>query len=313
MNQNKVDFIDETRDIKDVNEIGQFIPLHYHFQMMSDTIRTNAFRTAIEEVVKPHHKVAELGSGSGILTFFAAKQGARVWSVEYNPAMVTASQKFIHDNGLSERVTITQGDAFTWLPPEPVDIVICEMLHSALLREKQLEVITNFRNAHLARFGKIPRLLPNATLLGVQPVWQEYDFGGFYAPIPLFQSAYEKNEDCISDGGPVVYKIIDYDKSIMATFDSEVFFHFQQDIKVNSLRFITKSLLTINLTTGQTVDWNSQNLILPLRETMEIKAGQTLRLNFSYKPGDSIEVLQNSIEAEIVEIDLARHQETQSA
>lgn len=283
----------------EINEIGQFIPLHYHFQMLSDTIRTNAFRKAIEQIVKPHHKVAELGSGSGILTFFAAKQGAKVYAVEYNPALVSASQKFIHENGLSENVVITQGDAANWLPPEPVDIVICEMLHSALLREKQLQVISNFRDAHLARFGKIPRLLPNATLLGVQPMWQEYDFNGFYAPVPLFQSAYEKSNDCFSDNGPIVYKVIDYDKAIMATFDSEVFFHFQNDRKINSLRFVTKSLLTIDLTTGQTVDWNNQNLILPLQKTIEVKAGQILRLNFSYKPGDSIETLQGSMKTEI--------------
>ena len=114
------------------NEIGQFIPLHYHFQMLADTSRMTAFREAIEKVVTPQLKVADLGSGTGVLSFHAAKRGAKVWAVEYNPALVSVSRKFITENGVSDRVQIVQAEASAWLPPEPVDVVICEMLHSAL-------------------------------------------------------------------------------------------------------------------------------------------------------------------------------------
>ena len=284
----------------EINEIGQFIPMHYHFQMLSDASRMTAFRTAIEQIVKPHHKVAELGSGTGVLSSFAAKQGARVWAVEYNPALVSASRRFLKENGLSDRVQVFEGDASSWLPPEPVDLVICEMLHSALLREKQLQVVSAFRDAHYARFGTTPQLLPNATLLGVQPVWQCYDFNGYYAPVPLFQSAYHTAEDCSICGDPVVYKIVDYDNAHMETFDSNVFFPFSHDTKVNALRFITKSLLSMDFSTGQTVDWHSQHIILPLQQQLHIKAGQALRVHFSYRPGDPIEKLSNSINIEIV-------------
>lgn len=284
----------------EINEIGQFIPMHYHFQMLSDASRMTAFRTAIEQVVTPQHRVVELGSGTGVMSFYAAKQGARVWAVEYNPALVSASRKFLSENGLSDRVQVFEADASCWLPPEPVDLVICEMLHSALLREKQVQVISAFRDAHQARFGKIPRILPNATLLGVQPVWQCYDFNGYYAPVPLFQSPYSIEGDCRSCGEPVVYKIVDYDNAQMETYESDVFFPFQQDTKVNALRFITKSLLTMDLSTGQTVDWHSQHIILPLRQPLQLKAGQTLRVRFSYRPGDPIEVLHNAIHVEVI-------------
>jgi len=284
----------------EINEIGQFIPLHYHFQMLSDKSRMTAFRTAIEQVVTPQHKVVELGSGTGVLSFFAAKQGARVWAAEYNPALVSASRKFIKDNGLSDRVHVFEADASTWLPPEPVDLVICEMLHSALLREKQVHVIAAFRDAHIKRFGIAPQILPNATLLGVQPVWQCYDFNGFHAPVPLFQSPYYAIDDCLECSDTVVYKIVDYDNAHVETFESDVFFPFQQDTKVNALRFTTKNLLTIDLNTGKTIDWHSQYIVIPLHQEVSLQAGQSMRVRFSYKPGDPIEALNNSINVEIL-------------
>lgn len=285
----------------EINEIGQFIPLHYHYQMLSDSFRMNAFKTAIDQIVTPKHKVAELGSGTGVLSFLAAKKGAQVWSVEFNPSLVEMSRKFIKDNGLAHKVQISQGDAKTWLPPEPVDLVICEMLHSALLREKQLQVVTAFRDAHYLRFGTKPQLMPCATILAIQPVLQKYDFYGYYAPVPLFQSAYHLSDDCNQCGDPIAYKIIDYDKAHVEPIISNEIFNFDKDTEINALRFITKSLLDINYFTGKTVDWHNQHLILPLHRNIAIKAGQSLRVSFNYRPGDAIENLNNAIKLEVLE------------
>lgn len=285
----------------EINEIGQFIPLHYHYQMLSDASRMTAFKSAIEKIVTPKHRVAELGSGTGVLSSFAARKGAQVWSVEFNPALVSASRRFISENGLSHKVHISQGDAANWLPPEPVDLVVCEMLHSALLREKQLHVVSAFRDAHLARFGVAPRILPNATLLGVQAVNQCYDFNGYFAPVPLFQSPYYTAEDCSPCSDPVVYKVIDYDNAHVETFEAEVTFQFKKEENVNALRFITKSLLAMDAYTGQTIDWHSQYLILPLCKSFEMKAGQEMRVKFKYRPGEPIETLNNAIVVETAE------------
>jgi len=282
------------------NQLGQFIPLHYHFQMLSDTHRTEYFKNAIEQVVKPHHKVVELGTGTGIMSFFAAQQGAMVWAVEYNPSLVEASSKFLTENGVDDRVTVVEADAGSWLPPEPVDVVICEMLHSALLREKQVQVIAAFRKAHLKRFGTIPIMIPTATLLGVQPVQQQYHFYGYHAPIPLFQSPYFTAEDCQSDIEPVVYKTIDYDNAIEESYYSQVDFSFTEKGEVNALRFITKNLLSFDTHNGQTVDWHSQHLVIPLPASLSIQEGQTLRVQFDYIPGDSIETLTENVKIEVI-------------
>lgn len=291
----------------EINEIGQFIPLHYHYQMLSDASRMTAFKSAIEHIVKPEYKVAELGSGTGVLSSFAARKGASVWSVEFNPALVSASRRFINENGLSHKVHIFQGDASKWLPPEPVDLVICEMLHSALLREKQLHVVSAFRDAHIARFGSAPRILPNATLLGVQPVFQNYDFNGYFAQVPLFQSPYYTVEDCSPCGDPVVYKIVDYDNDCVETINADVSFTFNEETNVNALRFITKNLLSMDMNTGKTIDWHSQYLIIPFGIAFELKAGEVMRAKFCYNPGEPIEALGNSIQVEIVGKNKVKH------
>jgi predicted RNA methylase len=60
-----------------------------------------------------------------------------------------------------------------------VDVVICEMLHSAMLREKQLAVIHSFKQRYQAKFGdRLPGFIPTATRLFVQPVEQSFVFDG---------------------------------------------------------------------------------------------------------------------------------------
>jgi len=277
------------------NELGQFIPLHYHFQMLADDFRMKAFYDAIKFVVKPDYHVVELGSGTGILSYLSAKQGAMVTAVEYNPSLVSASKKYISENGLSNQINIINEDAANWLPKKPADVVICEMLHSALLREKQVQVLSNFKKAHLKEFGRIPIMIPSATLLGVQPVYQNYDFYGYHAPVPLFQSPYHTSCECEHSQEPIVYKIVDYTDTQIELYEANLIFTFEKDTSVNALRFVTKNLLSIDLYTGETVDWFSQHLVLPLYNTIDVKAGKSINVRFIYTPGAPIEKLSSSI------------------
>ncbi len=85
-------------------------------------------------------------------------------------------------------IELVAADATQYVPSEPVDVVICEMLHAGLLREKQLEVIAAFKRNYRARFGpRLPLFVPEAVVLGVQAVEQDFVFSGYHCPIPIFQ------------------------------------------------------------------------------------------------------------------------------
>jgi predicted RNA methylase len=293
------------------SELGQHIPIHYHYQMLADAERMHSFATAIRQRVSAGMRVADLGSGTGVLAFFAAQCGAKVWAVEAIPELAQRTRRFLQANGVGDATEVINGDAQQWLPPEPVDLVTCEMLHSALLREKQVAVLQDFRNAHIQRFGVAPQFLPEATLLAIQPVTQDYFYDGYYAPLPLFQSAYSNPTDCLPRGEPVLYLTVDYNDSGVDRIQGEVPCTASQPATVNAIRFITRSVLAVDLARHTTVDWYSQHLIVPLPEPVTLEADQELVVHFDYLPGDPIAALYDSLRATLAPIGQTRSRQAQ--
>src|SRR5487761_1017102 len=89
--------------------LGQFIPLHYHYNMLTDEARMAGFKEALEKVVPPGGKVLELGGGTGVLSFFAAQNAAKVWCVERNPELVRAARRILALNAGGDRIEVVEG------------------------------------------------------------------------------------------------------------------------------------------------------------------------------------------------------------
>jgi protein arginine N-methyltransferase 1 len=121
------------------------------------------------------------------------------------------ARKFLAVNENGHKVEVIHADAFEYLPPEPVDVVICEMIHVGMLREKQVEMMESFKRRYLARFGgPLPVFLPEAVIMAVQPLQQEYDFEGFHAPIIQFQPTNVIYPGTVELAQPGVYSIMDF-------------------------------------------------------------------------------------------------------
>lgn len=277
-------------------ELGQFIPLHYHYNMLDNRDRVSGFKAAIEQVVRPGSRVLELGGGTGVLSFFAASQGARVWCVERNPEMVHEARKILARNLFPGEVEVINADAFDYLPPEPVDVVICEMIHVAMLREKQIPVIRSFKQRYLEKFGgPLPAFLPEAFIQGLQPVHQSFNFEGYYAPSPLFQNPYATQNRTWELGPPVVYQAETYVDELSARCEWDGEIRIEVAGTLNALRFITKNILAILPEQGQSIDWHSHYLIVPLEEALRVEAGQSVRVRFAYTAGDRLDTLKPEV------------------
>lgn len=286
-------------DIPEEHLLGQFIPLHYHYNMLLDGERMGAFREAIEHVVQPGARVLELGGGTGILSFLAAQRAEQVWCVECNPALVRAARQFLPLNQHGDRVEVIEADALDYLPPEPVDVVICEMLHVALLREKQVDVIRSFKERYTRRFGKkLPIFMPDASLLGFQLVEQEFCFSGYHAPVPHFQPAAQQATGSRPLAEPAIYATIYYEEPLPSQFRWRSTVPVTQGGKLNAVRFMTKHFVAFLLKAGRAVEWSGQYLVLPLEEPVIVEQGDEVRMAFSYAPGGTIESLAGSITAE---------------
>lgn len=287
-------------DTADTHYLGQFIPLHYHHNMLKDENRMSNFKAAIGQVVFNGAKVLELGGGTGVLSCFAAARASKVWCVEFNPDLVAESRRFLALNPDGHKVEVVCADAFDYLPPEPVDVVICEMIHVAMLREKQIEIIEAFKQRYLRHFGgTLPVFIPEAVIMAVQPLQQDYHFHGFYAPIIQFQRPSIMQSASIELAAPRVYSTLDLSQANSLEIAWQGSIEMTQDCTVNALRFITKNILAILQEQASTIDWLIDYLVLPLNKSVEARAGDLLHISFNYRAGASIRSLENNLRVSV--------------
>ncbi len=129
-----------------------------HRSMICDHIRTEAFKSAIDSVVRSGDVVLDAGAGSGILSVFAARAGAaRVYAVEQTSVAVLA-QELAAANGVSEIVRVIHGDVMDVELPERVDVIVSEWLGGFGIDEGMLVPVVVARDRWLKPGGiMIPR------------------------------------------------------------------------------------------------------------------------------------------------------------
>jgi len=299
------------REVPDELVLGQFIPSHYHGVMLADRARTGGFKAAIEHAVPEGGRVLELGGGTGVLSFFAAQKAARVWCVERNPELVDIARRILQLNGVAGRVDLVAADALDYLPPEPVDVVVCEMLHAGLLREKQVDVIASFKERYLAAFGPpLPTFIPEATILGLQPIEHPFEFFGYRAPIPLFQDAAVADEVTRTLADPIVTHSVIYEDALPDWIGWQGDLQVTTDGDVTAVSFITRAVLRVRVEVGDTIDWYLQRLVTPLERQVAVRAGETLRVSFGYPPGASLGALAETLQVKATQLPTAGQRRT---
>lgn len=290
---------ENTSDVPEEHFLGQFIPLHYHFNMLRDQQRMLPFREAIDLTVPEGGVVLELGGGTGVLSWFAAQKARRVYCVERNPALARAAQSFLASNSRGDRVSVVLADALNYLPPEPVDVVICEMLHVGMVREKQLEVLHRFKERYRHRFGPtMPRFIPDTSVLAIQPIQQNFNFFGYNAAVPLFEPPGPHMKDSwLAD--PFFYSTIDYNTEIPQEFHVSAELSIQVDGLFNAISLLTNNFLAFVLSEKRAVTWLMNQLILPLTQPIPVTAGDVVSVKLSYQAGGTIESLHESLIARL--------------
>ena len=132
---------------------GHFVGVDYHMRLLADRLRVESFRRALEELVRPGMAVADVGTGTGLLAFFAARAGARVvYAIEPVP-IIRAASRVAADNGF-DCVRFLEADSLSLTLPEPVDLVISECMGNFVITDEMLPVLADLHR-HLAPGGKI--------------------------------------------------------------------------------------------------------------------------------------------------------------
>ena len=125
-------------------------------------MRTKAYQRAIENNKSDFKDkiVLDIGAGTGILSIFAARSGAKhVYAVE-NAEIAFFAEEIIKQNGLSDRITVIKGKMEEIeLPVQTVDIIISEWMGYFLLYESMLDSILFARDKYLNK--EDGKLLPD--------------------------------------------------------------------------------------------------------------------------------------------------------
>jgi len=89
----------------------------------------------LPRVIRHGDSVADLGAGSAVLGIAAAKLGARwVIAIELDPDAIGNAEENVERNGVSDRVSVIEGDAAALLPlVAPVRVVLANIISSVLI------------------------------------------------------------------------------------------------------------------------------------------------------------------------------------
>ncbi|KAL0910036.1 hypothetical protein M5K25_020963 [Dendrobium thyrsiflorum] len=136
-----------------------------HEEMLKDVVRTKTYQNVIYQntFIFKNKVVLDVGAGTGILSLFCAKAGAKhVYAVECS-LMADMAKEIVQANGFSNVITVLKGKIEEIdLPVTHVDVIISEWMGYFLLFENMLNTVLYARDKWLIHNGIV---LPDKTSL----------------------------------------------------------------------------------------------------------------------------------------------------
>ncbi|BDA44833.1 probable protein arginine N-methyltransferase 1 [Coccomyxa sp. Obi] len=165
-----------------------------HEEMLKDTVRTRSYQQSIlgNAHLYKDKIVLDVGCGTGILSLFAAKAGAKhVYGIERS-AIAEQAQQIVLDNGYQDKVTIIRGKVEEVdLPVQQVDIIISEWMGYFLMYESMLDTVLYARDKWLVPDGL---LMPDKCTLSLVAI-EDAEYR--HEKIDFWDDVYGFNMKCI--------------------------------------------------------------------------------------------------------------------
>lgn len=248
----------------------------YYEDLLNDTKRVNTFKKAILD--KCYGITYDLGTGSGILAQFASKKAKKVYAVEQNPFILKHTE-----NNLSkyDNVKLINTDASTFKFPEKADVIICEMLDTALIDEEQVPVINN---AH--------KYMKETTIIIPKMVYTTIELVSTNIKHITY---YENNyPDYTSLSDEIKYHTVCFLKHVDNHVNEEILITVKKEGLVNAIKLTTFTYLMDNLLLEPTPMLNPP-LLIPV-DNINVQRGDCIKINLSYVMGSGLNTIKTNIQ-----------------
>lgn len=297
-------FIPKTRKIPKVKQdftwrsflFGPYIPPIFHYNLLCDAARVEGLKSAIMNTVKETDVVADLGTGTGILSLFAAEKAKKVYAVEIDPFMIEATKNIVSHYPVGDKIEFIEADARTVELDERVDVVICEMLDTALIAEFQVPVM-NHAVEHLLKSDV--KVIPIKAVTKIELVNSDYDFYGYDFSIPYHEEYGARHVKEIPSNQESFHSIR-FDEINPTIVDKEIELEIVKDGFINGFRLRTYVYADEN-TLMKPSAWFNPPLVFPLTldkdspRGISVKKGDKISLFLSYEMGSGLDYIAYSL------------------
>ncbi|KAF7703576.1 protein arginine N-methyltransferase 3 [Silurus meridionalis] len=188
--QKCVGSVAELREDEDQAYFSSYGHYGIHEEMLKDKVRTESYRDFINlnpDVFKDK-VVLDVGCGTGILSMFAARSGAKkVIAVDQSDILYNAID-IVRANHLEDTITLIKGRIEeVELPVEKVDIIISEWMGYFLLFESMLDSVIFARDRYLTERGSVYPDLCTISLAAVSDADKHHDHIAFWDDVYGFK------------------------------------------------------------------------------------------------------------------------------
>ena len=307
----------------------------YHFKLLRDYDRLSAFKEAIDDYAKSRNdmgsnhcddsglngtfspsktKIAfDLGCGSGVLSYFAKDHMDRIIAIELNNSTYQLAKENLKE---FDQIQVFNGDILSFDFSKlgvKADLIICEMLDTALIDEEEVPVLNHARN-YLKEDGVI---IPQGIINSAEPVFMNNHFIQYeddeYLPVytVLGQSVIYSEFNFLDDidcnyAAEIEFQLYGKDDLIEINFEEEISgdrfekFNFKENfnikenkLKINGVKITSFTILNDDVICGPTPMLNP-SLFIPIEE-IELNCGDKFRLRLEYVMGGGVETIKTEV------------------
>ncbi|ENN95702.1 hypothetical protein J422_06436 [Methanocaldococcus villosus KIN24-T80] len=221
----------------------------WHLSLLHDYERIAIYKKAIEENVKESDIVFDLGTGSGILAMIAALKAKRVYAIELDSFTYEYAKENIKRNGF-DNIILIEGDAELYNFKENPDVIVAELLDTALIAESHVRVM----NAMIKKgyINDNTKLIPKGVINTVQLV--EAKFNHIY---------YDEKSEAKPLSEEMIYEEVSFYKINPLKMKYKFKFHLDEDYNNVGLRLKTYTILDDKHVAGPTPMLNPP-LVIPV-------------------------------------------------